>query len=91
MAGFGGVIRDHKGTPIVIYFGSLGWDTNKSDELEGLWQGLLLSQQTGLHPLEIEGDSKILIKMANQILNGAQAQKFASSWCLEARLEEIER
>jgi len=36
-AGFGGIFRYHKGTPILTYLGSTGWDTNNSVELEGLW------------------------------------------------------
>ena len=70
--------------------GNLGWDTNNSAELEGLWQGLLLSQQLRLHPLDIEGDSQILINLSKQLLNGAHAQKIAHSWRLEARLKKIE-
>eukprot|EP00253_Pinus_taeda_P028947 PITA_28947 len=35
-AGFGGIIRNHNGTPPQIYFGNIGWDTNNSAELEGL-------------------------------------------------------
>eukprot|EP00253_Pinus_taeda_P011523 PITA_11523 len=41
--GYGGVFRDHLGTPHLIYLGSKGWDTNNSAELEGLWQGLTLA------------------------------------------------
>ena len=64
-AGFGGVFRDHKGAPLLTFIGSNEWDTNNSDELEGLWQGLLLAQSHGLFPLIIEGDSQILINMVN--------------------------
>eukprot|EP00253_Pinus_taeda_P028396 PITA_28396 len=35
-AGFGGIFRDHKGSPLLIYLGNIGWDTNNSAELEGL-------------------------------------------------------
>eukprot|EP00253_Pinus_taeda_P005945 PITA_05945 len=35
-AGFGGIIRNHNGTPLQIYFGNIRWDTNNSAELEGL-------------------------------------------------------
>ena len=44
-AGFGGIFRDHKGTPILTYLGSSGWDTNNSVELKGLWQGLIIAQK----------------------------------------------
>jgi len=43
-AGYGGVFRDHDGTPVLLFFGSKGWDTNNSVELEGLWRGLILAQ-----------------------------------------------
>ena len=43
-----------------------------------------------MHPIEIEGDSQILITMATQLLNGARARQIASSWRLEARLEIME-
>lgn len=35
--GYGGILTDHKGNPMIIYYGSIGWDTNNSAELEGLW------------------------------------------------------
>ena len=89
-AGFGGVFRNHQGESLLLYYGNIGWDTNNSAEMEGLWQGLILSQQFGFHPLEVEGDSQILICMANQLLNGTGAHKIANSWRLEARLEAIE-
>ena len=82
-AGFGGIIRNHKGEYLLLFYGNIGWDTNNSAELEGLWQGLLLSQHYGFHPLEVEGDSQILIGMANQLLNGTRAHKTANSWRLE--------
>ena len=89
-AGFGGIFRNHKGDSLLIFYGNIGWDTNNSAELEGLWQGLLLSRHYGFHPLEVEGDSQILIAMENQLLNGTRAHKTANSWRLEARLEAIE-
>lgn len=91
VAGFGGILRNHEGTPLKIYFGNIGWDTNNSTELEGLWQGLLLAWNLNLQPLIVEGDSQILINMATHIQNGSQARKVATSWRLEARLNAIEQ
>ena len=34
--GYDGVIRDHEGKPLQIYYGNIGWDTNNSAELEGV-------------------------------------------------------
>lgn len=84
-------MRSHEGAPLILYFGNIGWDTNNSAELEGLWHGLQLAGGLKFHPLEVEGDSQILINMAKKILNGSQARKIATSWRLEARLEAIER
>ena len=64
---------------------------NKLAKLEGLWQGISLSQYHGFHPLEIEGDSQILINISSQLLQGAHANKIAKSWRLEARLALIEQ
>jgi len=36
-AGFGGVFRDHHGTPLLIFLGSKRWNSNNSVKLEGLW------------------------------------------------------
>eukprot|EP00253_Pinus_taeda_P031502 PITA_31502 len=88
-AGYGGIIRDHKGNTILIYFGNIGWDTNNSAELEGLWQGLLEAKCQNLHPLIIEGDSQIILGMVSRIHNGSQTRKVADSWRLEARLHNI--
>lgn len=90
-AGFGGIIRNHEGTPMQIYFGNMGWDTNNSAELEGLWQGLTLAWNLNLQPLVVEGDSQILINMAKRLQNISQARKIATRWRLEARLKDIEQ
>jgi len=90
-AGHGGIFRNHEGKPLLLYFGSIGWDTNNSAELEGLWQGMSLANQHNFHPVIIEEDSQILINMATQIQMGTPDSKVATSWRLEARLELIER
>lgn len=65
--GFGGIFRNHEGRPLLLYFGSIGWDTNNSTELEGLWQGMQLADQHNFYPILIEGDTQILINMATLI------------------------
>lgn len=90
-AGFGGILRNHKGKPLQIYYGHMGWDTNNAAEMEGLWQGLMISKNLNMHPLIVEGDSQILINMAIRLQYGAQASKVASSWRLAARLNNIEQ
>jgi len=91
MASYGGIFRDHGGKPLLLFFGSIGWDTNNSAELKGLWQGLCLAQQYGFFPIVIEGDSQILINIANQILQRTPAHKVVSSGRLAAHLEHIEK
>lgn len=88
-AGYGGIIRNHEGTPQILYYGNIGWDTNNSAELEGLKRGLQLAGEFNYYPLEVEGDSQILITVATKILNGRQVRNIATSWRLEARLENI--
>jgi len=75
----GGIFRDHKGQPLLVYFGSIGWDTNNSAKLEGLWQGMNLAHQHNFHPIIIEGDSQILIHMVTKIQMGTPAARVATS------------
>ena len=62
--GYGGIFTTSLGQVYLLYFVCLRWDTNKSTELEGLLQGLILAREHHLFPLIIEGDSQILINMA---------------------------
>lgn len=59
LAGFGGILRNSDGNILQIYYGSIGINSNNSEELEGLWQGLLIAEEVNLSPLEVEGDSQI--------------------------------
>lgn len=77
-AGFGGIFRNHEGSPLLGYFGNIAWDSNNLAELEGLWKEILLSKKYNLHPLEIEGDSQILINMARQIQNWTHVRKITN-------------
>ena len=88
-AGYGGIFRDHRGHPMLIYYGSIGWDTNNSAELEGLWQGMQLAHLHEYFPLKIEGDSQILINLVYKLLMGTPPSCEADSWRLIARLEVI--
>ena len=74
---------------MLIFYGFMGWDTNNSAELEGLWQGMQLAQLHNFFPIEIEGDSQILINMISKILLGSPPSRVADSWRLMARLELI--
>jgi len=88
-SGFGEIFRNHQGVPLLSFFGSKGWDTNNSAELEGLWQGLIIAQDKGFFPLIIEGDSQIIINMVSKIMQGTPSHKVSKSWRMEKRIELI--
>lgn len=54
----GGIFKDQEGRPLLVYFGSIGWDMNNSTELEGLWQGMNIAHQHNFHPIIIKGIPK---------------------------------
>eukprot|EP00253_Pinus_taeda_P032484 PITA_32484 len=89
-SGFGGVIRNSDGVVIYIYYGSSGTNTNNMAELEGMWKGICIADHLNFYPLEVEGDSQILINAAIRIQVGSSAAKVASSWRLLSRLEALE-
>jgi ribonuclease HI len=74
---------------MLVYYGSMGWDTNNSAELEGLWHGMQLAQLHNFFPIEIEGDFQIIINMISKILSGSLSSRVADSWRLMVRLELI--
>jgi len=88
-AGFGGIFRNALGQAIWVLHGFIGQDTNNSAELEGLLHGLQLAKEKGWFPLIIEGDSRIILRMAIKIQAGKPATKVAKSWRLEGRLERL--
>eukprot|EP00253_Pinus_taeda_P029276 PITA_29276 len=71
--GYGGVVRNHQGQVLKVFFGSIGWNTNNVAELEGLWRGLNIAQKEGHTPLIVEGDSQIIINMATKIQQGTES------------------
>ena len=89
-ARFGGIFRNHEGQPLLLYFGSIGWDTNNSAELEGLWQGMQVADQHNFYPILIEGDTQIPLNMATLIQQGNATLRVGHSWRLLARLETLE-
>jgi len=68
--GFGGVFRNDVGAALHVYYGTIGKDTNNAAELEGLWKGICIADQKNFFPLEVEGDSLILITVAIRIQAG---------------------
>lgn len=90
LAGYGGVFRNKLGTVLHIYHGTIGKDTNNTAKFEGLWKGICIAEHKFFFPLEVEGDSLILITAATRIQAGTSAAKIASSWRLLSRLEQLE-
>ena len=85
--GFGGIFRNSDGNILQIYYGSIGINSKNSAELEGLWEGLLIAEEANLFPLEVEGDSQILMEASSRLQLGTPASKVATSWRLLSKLE----
>ena len=58
--------------------------------MEGLIHGLDLAQCQNWIPLVVEGDSQMVIYMAERIHNDVSYSKVLTSWSLEYRLELVE-
>ena len=69
--------------------GAIGEDTNNSAELEGLLRGLETVIREGFLPAIVEGDSSVLILVANRLLSGQRTEKISLSWRLASRLERL--
>ena len=63
--GYGGVCRNAKREILQIFYGSIGFDTNNSTELEGMIRGLNLVVMEGWILTMVERDLNILIPMEN--------------------------
>lgn len=87
--GYGGVVHDHLGTILWVFWGSIGWDTNNSAELEGAIHCLLLMQSLNLSPTIIEGDSWIIVTMAKKLQQGQSVDRITKNWHLEFRVERL--
>ena len=69
-AGIGGAIRDTRGTILRIYWRSIGENTNNVAKLKALLAGLDMAQTHGWFLVILEGDSQIILQMAEKLLNG---------------------
>ena len=68
--GFGGAVKNHHGKIQGVFWGSLGYSTNNTTELDGLLIGVSWDIKHKLTPLIVEGDSLFIINMANKITEG---------------------
>lgn len=88
-AGFGGAIQNHLGEIMWAYWGSVGWDTNNVDELEGILAGMALVANLNIQPVILEGDSQIIINLAKKLQQGYQVNKITKNWRLEFCVERL--
>ena len=72
---FGGLCRYHDGRIVKVFVGSIGVDTNNSVELEGIICGLKVLIMGGHFPAIIEGESNMLIEIAERMVNGQMSEK----------------
>ena len=62
-----------------MLWGSIGNSTNNMAELEGLINVLSWALQTGKTPFMVEGDSQIIINMAQWLQNGASTSQVSNN------------
>ena len=56
-AGYGGAIKYHNGNITLLFYGSIGLESNNVVELEGMVVGLIITNKMNLLPLIMEGNS----------------------------------
>ena len=78
--GIGGAIRDSRGGILKIFWGSIGDNTNNVTELKALLVGLDMTQTHGWYPVILEGDSEVILQMAEKLLNDKQVHKVVDNW-----------
>ncbi|WMV47260.1 hypothetical protein MTR67_040645 [Solanum verrucosum] len=70
LSGIGGVFRNHEGTWILGFKGSIAHRDAFSTELYALFTGLALELEHNIRPLEINIDARRVYKEQNQIADG---------------------
>jgi ribonuclease HI len=88
-AGEGGVFRNSQGEILHIYTINLGHSTNNASKLNAMVKGLNITLHKGFHKLILEGDSNLVIKICNKLLNGAPPCKISQRWRLSAIIEAL--
>jgi len=87
--GFGGAIRDSKGSMVGLYWGYIGENTNNVAKLKGLHVGLAMAANYGWFPIILEGDSQIILQMTTKLLHGKLVNKVADNWRMAHSLEKL--
>lgn len=89
IAGIGGVIRNHQGNIIHIFYRSLGECTNNEAEFAAMEQGLRILRTYRQGNFIVEGDSSLAISAAKRIQVGTQTSKVTKNWRLAKATESI--
>lgn len=63
----GGVIRDEDGRILKGYQSFIGRSSVIYVEFVGIWQGLHMCQEWGLHQVSIESDSKLALQLIAKV------------------------
>ena len=58
-------------------------------ELKALLAGLEMVSTHGWFPFILEGDSQIILQMAEKLLNGKQVQKVVDNWQMLHDIEQL--
>lgn len=91
LTGFGGAIRNSEGQLVGLYWGYMGMNSNNVEELRGLLEGLTMATQQGWLPLILEGDSQVILQLANKLLHGKSVSKVADNWKMTNSLEQLRK
>jgi ribonuclease HI len=81
-AGVGGIFRNHQGETLLLYASSLGISTNNATKLAGLRRGMELAIEKGFSMLEVEGDSLLIIRGIQNLMNGGKTKNMIQNWHL---------
>ena len=89
-ARIGGAIRNSEGNILGLFRGSIGHTTNNVAEIKALLVGLDMIQTHGWRPTILEGDSQVILQMAEKLLKGKQVHKVADNWRLIHNLDLLQ-
>ena len=65
----------------------IGENSNNVAELKGILEGLAMAAQYGWLPIILEGDSQIILQMANKLLHNKMMNKVDDNWKMAHSLE----
>jgi len=90
IAGYGGVLRNAKGSIVFIFHCNLGTATNNMAELMAMEQCLDLLKQDNYLNVMIEADLELIINSVQKIHNGIVPDKVSKHWKLIQVFQRIQ-